>query len=52
MRRLVGAGRALLAELDAEAVLQQLLRTAKDVTAARYAALGVLDDRRPSSHAS
>jgi signal transduction histidine kinase len=46
MRRLVGAGRALLAELDAEAVLQQLLRTAKDVTAARYAALGVLDDRR------
>ena len=46
MRRLVGAGRALLAELDPEAVLERLLQTAKEVTGARYAALGVLDQRR------
>ena len=46
LRRLIDAGRGLIAELDVEAVLQQLLDVAREVTGARYAAVGVLDDRR------
>jgi len=46
LRRLIDAGRSLLAELDLEALLQQLLDVAREVTGARYAALGVLDERR------
>jgi signal transduction protein with GAF and PtsI domain len=37
-------GRALVAELDLESVLSQLLETARDLTGARYAALGILTE--------
>jgi GAF domain-containing protein len=46
LRRLLEAGRALVSQLDIEAVLQRVLRTAAEVTGARYAALGVLDEHR------
>jgi signal transduction histidine kinase len=46
LRTLLDAGRALLAELDYEAVLSRLLEVARELTGARYAALGVLDERR------
>lgn len=47
LRRLIDVGRALLSQLDPEAVLDQVLETARDITGARYAALGILDrDRR------
>ena len=46
LRRLLDAGRAVVSELDLEAVLQRVLETAADVTGARYAALGVLDETR------
>ncbi len=47
MRRLIDVGRTLLAQLEPEAVLDQVLETAREITGARYAALGVLDgDRR------
>lgn len=39
-------GVELTSELDLPAVLDQILETARDLTGARYAALGVLDDRR------
>jgi len=44
--RLLEVGRALVAELDSERVLQHVLEVARELTGARYAALGVLDDRR------
>ena len=47
LRRLIDAGRGLLiAKVDVEAVLQQLLDVAREVTGARYAAVGVLDETR------
>ena len=46
LRRLIDAGRSLIAKLDVEAVLQQLLDVAREVTGARYAAVGVLDKHR------
>jgi two-component system, NarL family, sensor histidine kinase DevS len=46
LARLIEAGRGLLSELDLEAVLDQLLQTAADLTGARYVALGVLDEGR------
>ena len=47
LRRLIDAGRGvLIAQADVEAVLRQLLDVAREVTGARYAAVGVLDDRR------
>jgi signal transduction histidine kinase len=42
-KALVEAGIALSSELSLEAVLQKLVETAATLTAARYAALGVLD---------
>jgi two-component system, NarL family, sensor histidine kinase DevS len=45
---LIEAGRALVSMLDLEAVLHRVLETARDVTGARYAALGILDERRES----
>jgi signal transduction histidine kinase len=45
-RRLIDAGRTLIAKLDVDAVLQQLLDVAREVTGARYAAVGVLDESR------
>jgi signal transduction histidine kinase len=47
LRRLIDVGRGLLSQLEPEAVLEQVLETACEITGARYAALGVLDaDRR------
>ena len=47
LRQVLDAGRGLVAQLELDAVLEQLLRTACEVTGARYAAMGVLDaDRR------
>jgi signal transduction histidine kinase len=46
LRRLLDAGRALVADLDVEGVLDRLLETAREMTGARYAALGILDDER------
>ena len=44
--RLLEAGRSLLVELDIEVVLERLLETARELTGARYAAIGVLDEER------
>ncbi len=44
--RLLTAGRHLVAELGVEAVLIRLLETARELTGARYAAIGVLDAER------
>jgi signal transduction histidine kinase len=46
LRRLLDVGRALVGELDPEAVLHRILEEARDLTGARYAALGVLDETR------
>src|SRR4051812_13628925 len=47
LRRLIDVGRSLLSQLEPEAVLDQVLETARELTGARYAALGILDrDRR------
>jgi signal transduction histidine kinase len=46
LRRLLDVGRSLIAELEPESVLQRLLEVAREVTGARYAAIGVLDERR------
>jgi signal transduction histidine kinase len=48
--RLVEAGRALVSELDLEAVLERLLETAREITGAAYAAIGVLDAERRMLH--
>jgi signal transduction histidine kinase len=44
--RLIEAGRALVSELDLELVLRRLLEAARELTDARYAALGILDPDR------
>ena len=47
LARLLQVGRSLVSELDLEAVLTQVVDAARDLTQARYAALGVLDpDKR------
>jgi signal transduction histidine kinase len=46
LRRLLEAGRALVTDLDLEAVLDRVVRAAAEITGARYAALGILDERR------
>ena len=46
LRRLLEVGRALVSELDTEAVLQRILDEARAITGARYVALGVLDEHR------
>ncbi|HTX09208.1 MAG TPA: GAF domain-containing sensor histidine kinase [Solirubrobacteraceae bacterium] len=46
IRRLLHVGRALVAEHDTEAVLDRILKEAREITGARYAALGVLDETR------
>src|SRR5918995_3444069 len=43
LRVLVDAGIALSSELSLDALLQQLVETAAQLTGARYAALGVID---------
>src|SRR3954465_5402516 len=44
--RLIEVGRSLLSELDLDIVLDRVLATARDLTGAQYAALGILDERR------
>jgi signal transduction histidine kinase len=46
LRRLLDAGRSLVAHLDLERVLDDLLKIAAEVTSARYCAIGVLDEER------
>jgi signal transduction histidine kinase len=46
LRRLIDVGCGLLSQLEPEAVLDQVLETAREITGARYAALGILDRER------
>ncbi len=46
IRRLLDVGRSLVTELDLDLVLDQVLATAREITGAKYAALGVLNERR------
>src|SRR5215216_828500 len=46
LSRLIEVGRSLLSELDLDVVLDRVLETARELTGARYAALGILDERR------
>ncbi|HSI81023.1 MAG TPA: GAF domain-containing sensor histidine kinase [Solirubrobacterales bacterium] len=48
MERLLDVGQSLVAELDLEAVLRQVVEAARDLTGARYAALGILDAEKRS----
>ena len=48
LARLLDAGRAHEAQLDPLADLDGILATAREVTGARYAALGILDEQRTS----
>ncbi len=44
LRRLIEVGRTLVARLDLEGVLEMVLDSARELTGARYAALGILDE--------
>jgi two-component system, NarL family, sensor histidine kinase DevS len=46
LRELIDVGRSLVAELDPEVVFRKVLEVACELTGARYAALGVLDEDR------
>ena len=46
LERLLEVGRAIVSELDLETVLRSVLDAARDLTEARYAALGVLDQEK------
>ena len=46
LRRLLDVGRSLVSQLDLEAVLDRVLEAARDLTGARYAALGILSPDR------
>lgn len=46
LRRLLDVGRSLVTELDPAVLLDRVLETAREVTGARYAALGVLNEQR------
>jgi len=46
LRRLIDVGRGLLSQLEPDAVLDQVLETACEITGSRYAALGILDRDR------
>ena len=46
LHSLLHVGRGLLSELRLEQVLDRLLDTARELTGARYAAIGVLDESR------
>jgi signal transduction histidine kinase len=46
LTRLLAVGRTLVSELDLEAVLHHVLETARELTGARHAALGILDERK------
>jgi signal transduction histidine kinase len=46
LRELIDVGRSLVAELDPEVIFRKVLTVASELTGARYAALGVLDENR------
>ncbi len=46
LQRLIEAGRSLVAERELEAVFARLLDVARELTGARYAAIGILDENR------
>jgi signal transduction histidine kinase len=46
IRHLLDVGRSLMTELDLGAVLDRVLETAREITGARYAALGILNEER------
>ena len=46
LQRLIEVGRDLVSELDLDGVLDRLLATAQELTGARFAAVGVLDEDR------
>jgi signal transduction histidine kinase len=46
INRLLEVGRTLVTELDLDVLLDRVLETAREITGARYAALGILNDRR------
>ncbi|HEY8466262.1 MAG TPA: GAF domain-containing sensor histidine kinase [Solirubrobacterales bacterium] len=46
VERLLDVGRALVSELDLDAVLRRVIQEARDLTGARYVALGVLDAQK------
>ena len=46
IRRLLTIGRGLVAKLSVEVVLEEILEAAMELTGARYAALGVLNEKR------
>ncbi|HEY6551456.1 MAG TPA: GAF domain-containing sensor histidine kinase [Solirubrobacterales bacterium] len=46
LRELIEVGRSLVAELDPEVIFRRMLAVACELTGARYAALGVLDEDR------
>jgi signal transduction histidine kinase len=46
LRRLIAVGRELVSQLDLEALLGEFLEVARELTGARYAALGILDEER------
>src|SRR3979411_2447757 len=48
LRRLIEAGRSVLAERELEGVFARLLDVARELTRANYAAIGVLDGARES----
>jgi signal transduction histidine kinase len=44
LRRLIDVGRGLVAQLDLEAVLNEVFEVGRELTSARHAALGILDE--------
>ena len=46
LERLLEVGRGLVSELDLDSLLRRILDAARDLTSARYAALGVLDEQK------
>jgi signal transduction histidine kinase len=46
LTRLIEVGRTLVSELDLEVVLRRVLEVARELTGARYAALGILDESK------
>jgi signal transduction histidine kinase len=46
LRRVLEVGRSVVSELDLEPLLQRVLEEARELTGARYAALGILDEQQ------
>ena len=46
LERLLEVGRSIVSELELDSLLEQILEVARELTGARYAAVGVLDERR------